>query len=64
MRWALEEAPVELRDEIANAAKARIAQFEVEAQGVRFVAARDVAQPLLMALFERDARERKAVTGR
>ncbi|MEO6603507.1 MAG: hypothetical protein ABIQ16_26725, partial [Polyangiaceae bacterium] len=63
MHWALAQAPEDLRAEIANAAEARMAHFEAEAQGVQFIAARDVARPLLMALFERATHEQNTVTG-
>jgi hypothetical protein len=55
MRWALERSSAELRSEMAREAEARLSAFERSADGVQFIAAREVARPLLEALFVTDA---------
>ncbi len=62
MRWALTQASDELRARIECQAEARIAEFEVGAEGVRFIAARDVVRPLLAALLAGDSTVERAAS--
>ena len=51
MRWALRQSSDGLRQEIAREAEASLSAFEEAASGVQLVAAREVARPLLEAMF-------------
>ncbi|MEO7032953.1 MAG: hypothetical protein ABI548_03870 [Polyangiaceae bacterium] len=53
--WALAQSSIELQREMAREADARLASFEQSADGVRFIAAREVVRPLLTALFQENA---------